>query len=322
MASVLITGGAGFIGSRVASILKKRGHDVCIVDKALPENHSHCIDLEDPGSISALVSIAVTHKVDTFLHLAAQVGGGRFLADNEWDICSHNVWVDSNVLQAFILCRIATRFVYTSSSMVFQNGTSPCVELDIEDDLIPPPTNNYGFTKLQGERLTKMMCSKYGREFVIGRPFNVFGPGELSLMEEEYGVSHVIPDFHRKIRLLESGEGERMEIYGDGNQTRSFTWVDDVANAFALMSVDSSCANQTFNVASEENISMTQLAVTISRYLNHPVDIVYLSPWPGDTNQRIPDTSKIRRELGWQPLVPFTVGLRRTLDWLDEQWND
>ena len=322
MVTVLITGGAGFIGSRVARILKKRGHEIVIVDKSLPEGHAHKLDLEDPACMGDLVNIAITHKVDVFLHLAAQVGGGRFLADNEWEICSHNVWCDTNVLEAFIQCRIASRFVYTSSSMVFQNGGSPCVEEDADLCRIPPPTNNYGFTKLQGERLTKMMCGKYDREYVIGRPFNVYGPGELSHAEEDYGVSHVIPDFHRKIKLLKSGQADVMEVYGDGRQSRSFTWVEDTANAFALMCVDKHCGNQSFNIASEENITMTELALTTARMLDYPIDITYRKAWPGDTLQRVPDTNKIRRELGWQPLVPFSVGLRRTIDWLNSEWRD
>ena len=322
MTTVLITGGAGFIGSRVADILKKRGHEVVIVDKALHADHPHNIDLQDPESVGQLVNIAITNKVDVFLHLAAQVGGGRFLADNEWEICSHNVWCDTNVMEAFLQCRIAERFVYTSSSMVFQNGTSPCVEKDTDNVRIPPPTNNYGFTKLQGERLTKMMCQKYDREYVIGRPFNVYGPGELSHLEEEYGVSHVIPDFHRKIRLLKEGKADVMQVFGNGEQSRSFTWVEDTANAFALMCIDPDVANETFNIASEENITMTELALTIARMLDYPIEITYLNPWPGDTNQRVPDTSKIRRKLGWQPMVPFSTGLGRTLDWLDENWSE
>tara|TARA_Y100000593_G_C4322446_1_gene344623 strand:- start:6814 stop:7782 length:969 start_codon:yes stop_codon:yes gene_type:complete len=322
MTTVLITGGAGFIGSRVADILKKRGHEVVIVDKALHEDHPHNINLEDPESVSQLVHIAITHKVDVFLHLAAQVGGGRFLADEEWQICSHNVWCDTNVMEAFIQCRIADRFVYCSSSMVFQNGSSPCIEKHTTHNQIPPPTNNYGFFKLAGERLTEMMCNKYGREFVIGRPFNVYGPGELSKLEEEYGVSHVIPDFHRKIRLLKSGHSDVMDVFGDGQQSRSFTWVEDTANAFALMCVDPDIAGETFNIASEENITMTELAHTISRMLDYPIDITYRNPWPGDTKQRVPDTNKIRRKLGWQPMVPFSVGLKRTLDWLDEEWRE
>ena len=322
MTVVLITGGDGFIGSRVSRILKKRGHDVIVVDKALHHEHPHSLDLANPQSVLELSQIAVMNRVDVFLHLAAQVGGGRFLAEQEWEICSHNVQVDKNVLSAFVDCRVASRFVYCSSSMVFQNGISPCIEKHVDHIEIPPPTNNYGFTKLQGERLTEMLCNKFDREFVIGRPFNVYGPGELSLEEEAYGISHVIPDFHRKIRLLKEGTADKMEVYGDGRQTRSFTWVEDTANAFALMCIDPNAANQTFNIASEENISMTELALTISRYLDYPIDISYTRPWPGDTKQRVPDTSKIRRELGWMPMIPFAEGLRRNLTWLDEQWRN
>jgi len=312
--TILITGGNGFIGTRIGNILRKQGHNVLSIDLAGPNN----IDLSKKASQSRVTEYLVRHRVDVVCHMAALVGGGKYLHEKEWDICSHNAQTDMNVLTWFLESRIPERFVYCSSSMVFQNGFETCVEADVDEYKIPPPTNNYGFTKLQGEKFTEMLCKKYDREFIIGRPFNVYGPGEHE--DANDSTAHVIPDVFRRL----NENRDELYLYGDGKQTRSFTHADDVARAFAMMCVteDPECINTTFNIASEENISIKNLAIMIARYLAIDVNqlaITHKPAWPGDTVQRKPDTRKIRQKLGWRPMKPFGVGLKENIEWLIEE---
>ena len=312
--NILITGGEGFIGQRIKNILKQQGHHVITVD--LQESATRVLDLS--YAVTELTSLITMERIDVVCHMAAKVGGGKYLAEEEWDICKHNARVDLNVLDAFLKARVARRFVYCSSSMVFQNGFETCVEDDVDEFKIPPPTNNYGFTKLQGERFTRMLCERYDREFIIGRPFNVYGPGEHE--DNDDGKAHVIPDVFR--RLLDNEK--ELYLYGDGNQTRSFTHADDVARAFAMMCTtsDPECINTTLNVASEENISIKNLAIMIARFRGLDVNqlaITHKPAWPGDTVQRKPDTTKLRQKLGWRPMKPFGVGLKENVDWLMQQ---
>ena len=116
--TILITGGNGFIGTRIGDILRKQGHNVLSIDLAGPNN----IDLSKKASQSRVTEYLVRHRVDVVCHMAALVGGGKYLHEKEWDICSHNAQTDINVLTWFLESRIPERFVYCSSSMVFQNG--------------------------------------------------------------------------------------------------------------------------------------------------------------------------------------------------------
>ena len=317
---ILITGGEGFIGHRISLELIRRGHEVVVIDQTQKDG-----DIGSTGTFDALAinRFIVHNNVDVVCHMAALVGGGRFLADREFEICTHNMDVDAQVIRGFALSN-AKRLVYCSSSMVFQNGVSPCFEhhQDSETPSIPAPTNNYGFSKLQGERLAIMAGRQFDKEVVIGRPFNVYGPGELSHHERDFGISHVIPDFYVKLCRLRD-KGEPFTLFGDGTQTRSFTHADETARAFALMCIKPEAAHQTFNVASEENVSIEELAHMMARIMGiRNLEIGYLDAWHGDTKQRKPVVNHIRQQLGWTSLIPFELGLRRNIEWLEKHQED
>lgn len=317
---ILITGGEGFIGHRISLELVRRGHEVLVIDQTQEDGDIGSGKTFDANAIHRFINI---NQVDVVCHMAAMVGGGRFLAEREFEICTHNMDVDSQVITGFARSS-ARRLVYCSSSMVFQNGESPCYEWhqDSENPTIPAPTNNYGFSKLQGERLAIMAGRQFNKEVVIGRPFNVYGPGELSHHERNFGVSHVIPDFYVKLCRLRDN-GEPFTLFGDGKQTRSFTHADETARAFALMCIKEEAANKTFNVASEENISIEELAHMMARIMGiRNLEIGYLDAWHGDTKQRQPVVDRMRYELGWTSLIPFELGLRRNIEWLEKHQEE
>lgn len=315
---ILVTGGEGFIGWRVVDQLQKRGHTCLVIDRTQPNG---IIGPSGPYDAIAIRDFIDNNDIDVVCHLAAMVGGGRFLAEREFTICWHNAQCDIEVIRGFGLSK-ATRLVYTSSSMVFQNGEEICLEeqASSETPTIPPPTNNYGFTKLQGERFAIMAGRTFKKEIVIGRPFNVYGPGEEMQLDKDFGNSHVIPDLFVKIkRVLDPKHPDtELEIFGDGKQTRSFTHADETARAFALMCIKPEAANKTFNVASSENISIKELAQMMSRMMGLRPTINHLPAWHGDTVQRKPQPDKIMRTLGWTCLIPFEMGLRRNIEWLEE----
>ena len=315
---ILITGGEGFIGHRIARELQGKGHQVLTIDQVQELGTIGATKTYDWKAIKTFIDV---NEVEVVCHMAAKVGGGRFLAEKEFDICIHNMDVDNQVIRGFALSK-ARRLVYCSSSMVFQNGPNVCFEeqQSSETPTIPAPTNNYGFTKLQGERTAIMAGRTFNKEIVIGRPFNVYGPGELTELEKDFGISHVIPDFFVKLCRLRDGDGDFMEIFGDGTQTRSFTHADETARAFALMCLRENAAGKTFNIASEENISINQLAHMMARMMGmSDINIQHLDAWHGDTKQRRPDPTFVRRNLGWTSLIPFEKGLRRTIEWLEER---
>ena len=315
---ILVTGGEGFIGWRVCRELQKRGHTTLVIDS---EQANGTISPLGPYDAIAIRDFINNNDIEVVCHLAAMVGGGRFLAEREFSICYHNAQVDIEVMRGFGLSQ-ARRLVYTSSSMVFQNGEEICREeqASSETPTIPPPTNNYGFTKLQGERFAVMTGRTFNKEIVIGRPFNVYGPGEEMRLDKEFGNSHVIPDLFVKIKrcLDDNYPEQQLEIFGDGTQTRSFTHADETARAFALMCIKPEAAGETYNVASNENVSIKALAQMMSRMMGLRPDITHLPAWHGDTVQRKPQPDKIMRELGWTCLIPFEMGLRRNIKWLEE----
>jgi nucleoside-diphosphate-sugar epimerase len=194
--------------------------------------------------------------------------------------------------------------------MVFERaGEFPTPEDAI--DRFPPPFSAYGFSKLVGEWYCRSFHDEYGTEFSIARPFNAYGPGELP--EDEPGLAHVIPDLIRKIL-----DGPRpIEILGNGEQVRSFTFVDDVADAIVRIGLHPAGLGQDFNIGTGVETSvlgLLQLLWNACGESGSP-EVVTRDPLPVDVRRRVPDVGKIRSRLGWSAKVPLEEGLLRTVEW-------
>jgi UDP-glucose 4-epimerase len=200
--------------------------------------------------------------------------------------------------------------VYVSSSMVFERaGEFPTPEEAI--DRWPPPFSAYGFSKLIGEWYCRAFHQQYGTPVAIARPFIAYGPGELP--EDEPGLAHVIPDLIKKIL-----DGPRpIEIFGDGTQVRSFTYVDDVADALVTIGFHQKGTGEDFNIGTGVETAIGELLDrlwTLCGESGAP-EVVTGEALPVDVQRRVPDVAKIRTRLGWAPAVSLDEGLRRTVDW-------
>lgn len=308
---VLVTGGAGFIGRGLVSRLAKAGAKVTTVDDFSKGSEETVSRLESVRLIKGdLLRKQIAKKAmvgqEVCFHLAARIGGiGYFhrspatiLRDNS--IMNFNVW-DAAKSQD-------TKMVCLSSSMVFESAQKfPSCESDLKST--PPPVTGYGFSKLVSEYIAKTYHEEFGTSFLILRPFNAYGPGEAP--GEYVGYSHVIPDLIRKAL---SG-AYPLELLGDGNQTRSFTYVDDVTDAIIFLA--ERYTNEDFNIGSSNEVSITNLAKKVwelcgrrERFLTKSVP-----GYVGDVARRVPDLTKIR-STGWTPKVQLNEGLLNTVAWL------
>ena len=203
------------------------------------------------------------------------------------------------------------KMVCLSSSMVFERTTSfPTPESAVETS--PPPMSGYGFSKLVAEYIARTHWEEFGVKYAIVRPFNAYGPGEMP--GEYVGYAHVIPDLIEKAL---SGQYP-LEILGSGKQTRSYTYVDDVADA--ILFVAERAENDDFNIGTGVETTVEELAERIWRLCGRkePLKFKRLPGLKYDVQRRVPDISKISR-LGWMPKVGLDEGLKRTMEWIKSE---
>jgi len=205
------------------------------------------------------------------------------------------------------------KIVCLSSSMVFERTEIfPTPETAILSS--PPPMSGYGFSKLVAEYIARTYYEQYGIKYLIVRPFNAYGPGELP--GDYVGYAHVIPDL---IKRTLSGQYP-LEILGSGDQTRSYTYVDDIADAIIYLS--ERCENNDFNIGTGVETSVLDLARKIWKLCGRiePFEVKSAPSFQYDVQRRIPDISKIL-ELGWRPKVDLDEGLSISINWQKSKEN-
>lgn len=311
----LVTGGAGFIGSEIVKQLLDQGNFVRVADNLSKKDASvdkraqfSKVDLTDPKEAKKAFD-----GIEICINAAAKIGGIGYFHKYPATILSENNKIYSSTFEAAVKAKIR-RMVYISSSMVFESATNfPSKEEDVEK--IPPPVSAYGFSKLSGEWYCHSFYDQYKLPFSICRPFNAYGINEFP--EKEVGYAHVIPDLVRKIM-----EGQYpLEMLGDGQQTRCFTHVKDIAKGVIAVSLHKKGENEDFNVGSDEEIKMIDLAQRIWQIMrvDKPFKVQFVSGFKFDIKRRVPDVRKIKSMIGWQQEIEFEDGLKEVVLWLEEQ---
>ena len=307
MSHYLVTGGAGFIGSHVVDALVGRGDTVRVVDDLSTGRRdnlaSHdAVELVEADLTAPGVATEAVGGVEYVIHLAAIPSVPRSVED---PLTSHRANVDGTlrVLTAARDARVR-RLVYASSSSVY--GDSPTLPKD--EAMRPNPLSPYALQKLIGEQYTSLYHALYGLETVSLRFFNVFGPRQ----DPRSPYSGVISLFIAALR-----EGRPPTIYGDGEQTRDFTYVGDVAAGLLAACAAAEVGGCVINLAGGGRTSLNQLFGILRDLTGSAVEPIYGAPRPGDVRDSQADPRLATRLLGFEPRVSLEEGLRRTIAWQD-----
>ena len=305
----LVTGAAGFIGSHIAERLLRDGNRVRVVDNLLtghPANLEYLKSLGGDlnvsiGSITDRETVAkLCRGVDIVFHQAALPSVPRSLADPQE---THLHCVDGT-LNVLVAARDAgvKRVVYAASSSAYGDQVGAFKD----ETMRPTPISPYGAAKLAGEFYAAAFYHGYGLETVSLRYFNVFGPRQ----DPRSTYAAVIPKF---ISLML--RGERPTVYGNGAQSRDFTYIDNVVEGNLLASGAAAAAGETINLASGGQVVLNDLVDKLNVILDTDLPPRYQAERPGDILHSRADISKASRLLGYQPIVGFDEGLRRTVAW-------
>ena len=301
----LVTGGAGFIGSHLAEELVRRGHAVRVVDSLVTGKRSNlahlpAVELLEGDLADPAVAARAVAGTDYVLHQAAIPSVPRSVSD---PVTSNRANIDAS-LNLLVAARDAgvKRLVYAGSSSAY--GDTPT--LPKREDMPAGPLSPYALQKLVAEQYGQLFTRLYGFEAVTIRYFNVFGPRQ----DPGSPYSGVISLF--ATALL---EGRQPVIYGDGEQTRDFTYVANVVDGVLRAVEAPNVAGEVINVATGGRISLNHLLETMNRIVGTDIRPVYKEPRAGDVRHSQADIVKAGRLLGYSPTVTFEDGLRKTLDW-------
>lgn len=324
---ILVTGGAGFIGSSLVKRLVADGADVEVVDNLWrgslknlqgengesvlkPESKFHLADLTDPAKC-----LEIIRGFDLVYHLADIVGGVQFAFDNELFIYRQNILINTNVLAACILNKIPN-YVYVGTACSFPKHLQMADGIAAlrEDQTYPAePESSYGWSKLMGEYEALLAARSNSINVGVLRFHNVYGPG----VSIEQTRSQVIPSLIMKaVRFPE----EPFIVWGSGNQYRDFVYIDDIVEALILV-VNHGMNQGVIQVGSELSTSVRDLAEKIIKISGKPINAVYDTSKPEGDRGRVAICERARQILGWQAYTNLDAGLLATYDWILKQSN-
>ncbi len=306
----LVTGGAGFIGSNTVDELVRRGNEVTVLDDLSAGKLSNLAGVRDKIDFiqGSVTNPEITQKAclgaDYVLHLAARTSVPRSVKD---PVETNRINVDGTV-NLLVAARDAgvRRVVFAGSSSVY--GDTPT--LPKHEQMPPAPISPYGVTKLVGELYGTTFYRVYGLEFVSVRYFNVFGPRQ----DPGSPYSGVLSLFITAVR-----DGTTPTVYGDGEHSRDFTFVENVVQGNLLACVTPGIAGMAINFGTGGRYTLNQTLRLLEQFAGHAANAKYTNSREGDIRDSQADISLAREKLGYNPTVGFEEGLRRTWDWYCQQ---
>ena len=317
MSRVLVTGGAGMIGAAVLRrLLRDPQWEVRVSDqRAAPAwmreaAEIHTADLRSAENASEAIA-GCSHVI----HLAAIVGGIANFHKLPYTLTEANNALAGAVVRAAV-DECVERLLYVSSSMVFENAREfPTTEEHV--GVCPAPHSAYGFSKLAGEVYARAAHDEHGLRYTICRPFNAYGPGELPEPGEP-GIAHAVPDLISKALYRQ----RPLQIFGSGEQTRTLTHVDDIADGIVTAMASPAGENADFNISASRELSVLEIAALIWEACgNAPEELEFehLPSFEVDVQRRWPSVDKARRLLGWEARIALEDGIAQTVRWLRDQ---
>jgi nucleoside-diphosphate-sugar epimerase len=310
---VLVTGAGGFVGDHLVEFLKSNGFWVRGVDVKAPEfgesaaDEFECLDLRRWESC-----LQATSGMDHVYALGADMGGMGFISSNHGTIMRNNSLIDLHTIEAARTNGVS-RFFYASSACVYPEHlqVDPDVTALREEDAYPAaPRDGYGWEKLMAERTCEYFREEFGLETRIARFHNIYGPRGTF----EGGREKAPAAICRKVALAE--DGGSIEIWGDGEQTRSFCYIDDcVEGIFRLMQSD--CAAP-LNLGRDEMVTINELVDIVVHIAGKQLSVVHVEG-PQGVRGRNSDNTRLRQVLGWEPGVALEPGLAGTYAWIEKQ---
>jgi UDP-glucose 4-epimerase len=308
--SYLVTGGAGFIGSHIVERLVRDGHRVRVLDDLSSGHESNLAsfrndvefiegDIRDPKVVNAAVK-----GTDVVFHEAALGSVPRSVAD---PVTTHQVNI-TGTLNVFLAAREAgvRRVVYASSSSVY--GETPV--LPKREDMIPQPLSPYALSKLAGEHYASVFKHVYDFEIVSLRYFNIFGPRQ----DPESQYAAVIPRF-----ITSLIHGKAPVVYGDGLQSRDFTFVENVVNANLLAAEANGIAGHAYNVACGGRYTLLELLAKTKEVLGSDIEAIHEAARAGDVRDSQASIEAAQEAFGYRVTVDFAEGLKKTIEWYRSQ---
>jgi nucleoside-diphosphate-sugar epimerase len=317
---VLVTGAGGFIGGHLVAELRRRGHrriravDIKPFDdwyQLFDDVENRSLDLREIGACQQSASGA-----RYVFNLAADMGGMGFIELHKAE-CMLTVLINTHMLMAARAAGVE-RFFYSSSACVYaaEKQTSAAVQPLREADAYPAmPEDGYGWEKLFSERMCRHFTEDYGIVTRVARYHNVYGPHGTYDGGREKAPAAIC---RKVIAALQSGSGE-IEIWGDGEQTRSFTYIDDCLEG-TLRLMDSDVA-EPLNVGSEQLVTINQLVDIVESIAGVKLKRRYKLDAPKGVRGRNSDNTLIRQRLGWAPSIKLETGMRQTYSWIHEQMS-
>lgn len=314
---ILVTGAGGFIGHHLVRFLKKKGYWVRGADVKYPEysekneaDDFQILDLRDFRNCAV-----AAEGIDKIYTLAANMGGIGFITSVKADVVRDNILINTNMAEASRFMGVK-RLFFSSSACIYPKSKQEdaCVVPLKESDAYPADSEDgYGWEKLLSERMYKNFSEDYGLEVRIARYHNIYGP------EGTYdgGREKAPAALSRKIALAK--DGDMLEIWGDGKQTRSFCYIDDcLEGTYRLMESD---WKDPLNIGSDKLVTIDETADIISKVAGKKLTKKYLLDKPQGVRGRNSDNTLSKQVLNWEPRVSFEEGLEKTYKWIEKQVN-